>query len=84
MKEHAELGRTVVVKAFRKSNGAVGGGRKNHTGKKGVIYATDDAGKRVELAACRGATFRELSRKLFETGLVPRHVTIKPKGETHF
>ncbi|HSE35539.1 MAG TPA: hypothetical protein VLB83_05460 [Candidatus Paceibacterota bacterium] len=84
MKEHALLERTVVVKAFRKSKGTIADGRKGNTGKKGVIYGTDAEGKRVELAVCRGATFRDLSRKLFETGLVPRHVTIKSKGETRF
>lgn len=84
MKEHPTLGRTIVVKAYRKSTGNIADGRVGNTGKKAIIYGTDEAGNRVELARCKGATFRELSRELFKTGFVPRHVRINSKGETRF
>lgn len=85
MKERECLGRTIVVKSYRKSgNGAVGGGRKGNSGKKGTIYGTDESGKEVILAQCRAPTFRELSRELFATKLVPSGISIQRKGETRF
>lgn len=85
------LGRVVVVKTNRKSgNGGKGGGRKDNSGKRGVIYSVAEDGTRTELALLNGATFldgatfTDLSRKLRRTGLIPQHVTLNKSGETKF
>jgi len=84
MQEQPKLGRKVVVKTHRKhGNGAVGGGRKNSTGKRGIIYGIK-GDKEVELTRCDASTFRELKRKLYETGYIPRNVSISSSGETAF
>jgi DNA-binding PadR family transcriptional regulator len=84
MKESEVLGRKVVVKTWRKKgNGAIGGGRKNNSGKMGIIYQVSDQGEE-ELARCKGSTFKDLSRKLFDTGFIPRNVAISSSGETLF
>ena len=79
------LGRKVVVKAYRKhGNGAKGGGRKGQTGKKGSIYQLGNDGNCTKLATCEEPNFTELSKKLFATNFIPRHVRINSNGETHF
>lgn len=69
------LNRIVEISTQRKSNGAVGGGRKGNSVKKGV---------RTELARAEGPTFRALSRNLRSTGFLPNHVAINSYGETAF
>jgi hypothetical protein len=84
MKDSKTLGRKVIVKTWRKKgNGAVGGGRKNNSGKVGIIYQVSDQGEK-ELTRCKGSTFKDLSRKLFDTGFIPRNVSISSSGETLF
>ena len=84
MQERERLGRIIVVKAKRKGNGAIGGGRKNKSGKKGIIYELDAAGTRKEIAQASGHTRKDLSRNLRATGYVPEYVCINSSGETHF
>lgn len=85
MRDREMLGRVVVIKTRRKhGNGAVGGGRKNSSGKTGIIYQVGEDGKRTELARANGTTFTDLSRQLFKTELIPRDVTINSSGETAF
>lgn len=84
MRERAMLGRIVTITAKRKGNGAIGGGRKGSSGKKGVIYQVDDAGKKTELARASGATLKELSRELRKTGFIPEYVSLKSKGDTAY
>ena len=84
MYERVALGRLIVVKTKRKSNGAVGSGRKNNTGKVGTIYQLDERGNKTELAQRAGTTFRELSKKLHATGFIPRDVAINSRGKTEF
>lgn len=78
------LNRIVEISTQRKSNGAVGGGRKGNSGKKGVIYQLDQKGVKTELARAEGPTFRALSRNLRSTGFLPNHVAINSHGETAF
>jgi hypothetical protein len=85
MRDRELLGRKVVVKTWRKKgNGAIGSDRKNSSGKMGIIYQVDDQGKKSELARCTGTTFKDLSRKLFSTGFIPRCISISSSGETIF
>lgn len=85
MREREKIGRKVVVKTHRKhGNGAKGGGRKGQTGKRGIIYQLDPGGTQTELARFDRPTFKALSRALFDSGLVPSHVSIKSNGETVF
>lgn len=85
MSDDQKLHRVIVVKPYRKhGNGAIGGGRKGQTGKRGIIYQCDERGNRQELARYEQPTFRALSQKLFATGHVPRHIAIKQKGDTYF
>ena len=84
------LGRVVVVKPWRKSgNGGKGGGRQNNSGKRGVIYQVNPDGSRTELARDEGATFSDLTRKLFakrldNKRLIPDGVALNKSGETFF
>lgn len=79
----ASLGRKVIIKTHRKfGNGAKGGGRKGQTGKRGIIYKICEDGTEAELACIDESTFKTLSKKLFATGLIPRHVAINSSGET--
>jgi hypothetical protein len=85
MKEREKLGRKVVVKTFRKhGNGAVGGGRRGQSGKKGTIYSIAVDGTLTELAYEEGTSFTDLSQKLFATKFIPLYVAIKRSGETFF
>lgn len=83
-KDRKTLNRTVTVTAQRKGNGAIGGGRKGHSGKKGVIKGLDESGKQVELARATGTTMKDLSRELRKTGLIPEYVSLNSKGDTTF
>mgnify|MGYP001764475076 CR=1 FL=1 len=78
------LGRVIVIKTARKSNGAVGSRRKGNSGKTGWIYAIEPNGKRKELACVDGSTFSDVSKKLRETSLVPTWVAIKSHEDTHY
>ena len=82
--ERIPLKRTVVVTAQRKGNGAVGGGRKEKSGKKAVIWQNHDDGTRTELTRASGTTQKDLSRKLHATGFLPKDVSLDSKGETSF
>lgn len=82
--EKEPLGRIVKISAQRKSNGAIGGGRKGTSGKKGTIYQVHEDGARKELASISESTFKSLSRALRKTGLIPQHVTLNSHGETSF
>lgn len=86
MRDNKRLfGRKVVVKTWRKcGNGAIGSGRKGQTGKRGIVYQLDRHGKQTELTRHDAPTFKELSKKLFGTGLIPRNISIKSSGETVF
>ena len=85
MQERTKLNRVIVVKAQRKSNGAVGSRRKGNTGKKGTVYQLDVDGKthKEALTTQEGATLKDLSHNLRKTGLVPQYVTIG-KDTTYF
>lgn len=85
MREEDRLGRKVVIRTHRKyGNGAKGGGRKGETGKRGTIYQIGPDGKQTVLARNKGTTFKDLAKKLFKTGFIPRHVAINPSGATFF
>ena len=84
MRERELLGRVVKISTQRKSNGAVGGGRKNTSGKKGVIYQVGKVGARTELATVSESTFKTLSRELRKTGYIPQYVALNSYGETLF
>ncbi len=84
MQEVPKLGRTITIRAKRKSNGAVGSDRKNNTGKVATICAIGNNGNQTELAKVEGANFREVSRALRKTGLVPTHVAINHHGKTQY
>ncbi len=86
-KERTSLRRVVIIKPYRKSgNGAIGGGRKGNSGKRGVIYALAADGTHIEpaLASATGPTMTSLSRILRKTGFIPEHVSINSSGETYF
>ncbi len=89
--ERTAHNRVVVIKSWRKhGNGAKGGGRQGSTGKKGQIFQVATDGTRTALKLSKdadtltGATFADLSRKLRGTGLIPRHVALNSRGDTHF
>ena len=89
--ERTILNRVVVIKSWRKhGNGAKGGGRQGSSGKKGQIFQVADDGTRTALELAKdidvltGTTFADLSRKLRGTGLIPQHVALQSRGETHF
>ncbi|OGZ17006.1 MAG: hypothetical protein A2494_00765 [Candidatus Lloydbacteria bacterium RIFOXYC12_FULL_46_25] len=85
MEERKQLGRKVVIKTHRKhGNGAKGGGRKGQTGKRGIIYHIAGDGTQTELLREEGPTFKDLSKKLFKSGFIPRDVAINPSGTTFF
>ena len=84
MRDKEALGRVVVIGTQRKGNGAVGGGRKGKSGKKGVIYQLDNKGQRTELGRASGSTMKDLSRNLRATGHIPQYVTLNNYGETSF
>ena len=84
MKEKEKLNRLVVIGTQRKSNGAIGGGRKGNSGKKGVIFQIEKTGARTELAHASESTFKALGRALRKTGLIPHHVALNSYGETAF
>lgn len=85
MREKEQLGRKVVVKAYRKhGNGAIGSDRKGQSGKRGIIYELNGENGEKELIRFERPTFKALSKMLFGTGLIPRHVSIKSSGETVF
>jgi hypothetical protein len=85
MKEREKLGRKVVVTTYRKhGNGAVGGGRRGQSGKRGIIYSVAADGTETELAQREGPTFKKLSKKLFATKFIPPYVAINRSGETIF
>lgn len=79
-----EQGRTITISPYRKSgNGAVGSGRKNNSGKRGVVTQADAGGNRVVVIKTEAPTFCELSKQLHSLG-VPSHVSINKKSETHY
>ena len=82
--ERISFNRVVVVSAKRKGNGAIGGGRKDISGKKAVIWQRHPDGTRTELATACGSTIKDLSRKLRATGFIPQHVSLNSSGETSF
>ncbi len=85
MEERVRLGMKVVITTYRKhGNGAKGSGRKGQSGKRGIIYHMADDGTKKKLAKAEEPTFKELSKKLFDTGLIPRDVTINRSGTTEF
>jgi hypothetical protein len=84
MQERPKVGRTLVIKAKRKSNGAVGSDRKNNTGKVGIVYDTTNPGRWTEVGRVEGATFKDLCGNLRTAKLVPVHVTIDKRGDTSF
>jgi hypothetical protein len=79
------LGYVVVVKPFRKSNGAVGGGRKGSTGKRCLLYKMEEGGGRSLVSSVEGATAKDATRELRrQNRLIPQYVSIKDHGETFF
>jgi len=74
----------IVIKAQRKNNfGNKRTGRSGKTGKRAIIYKCID-GKEIELPRVSAPTFRELSRRLRESGLVPVNVILNHNGVTEF
>lgn len=90
--EHKLLGRVIVItQGWRKhGNGGVGGGRQGSTGKRGQIFQVASDGTRTALdlgggtLEFTGTTFKDLSRKLRATGLIPPHVAIDKKEDTSY
>ena len=92
--ERAILSRVIVITSgWRKhGNGGVGGGRQGSTGKKGQIFEVAKDGTRTaldlehgkEVFELTGTTFKDLSRKLRATGLIPPHVAIDKKEDTSY
>lgn len=83
--EPPKLGRKIVIKTDRKEgNGGKGGGRKGNTGKKAIVSAIDEHGVATELIRCKGGTFTELKKNLYNSGFVPRYVDIRKGQETMF
>lgn len=83
MRERESLGKVVKISTIRKSNGAVGSRRKGTSGKKGVIFQITKDGT-TELATATGSSFKDLSKKLRQTGHIPQDVALNKHGETHF
>jgi hypothetical protein len=82
--EKPKQGRTITVSPYRKSgNGAVGSGRQQNSGKRGVVTQKSDDGTSLVVIKTEAPTFRELSKKLHGLG-VPNHVSINKNGETHY
>ena len=76
--EQKKMGLTITISSHRKhGNGAIGGGRKNTSGKKAVIH--QEGGEKVTLT---GSTTKDLLRKIREYFTIPHYLTINAKGET--
>ena len=76
--------RTITISPYRKNgNGAVGSGRQNNSGKRGVVTQADEVGNSVVVIKTEAPTFRELSKQLHGLG-VPNHVSINKNGETYY
>ncbi|MFZ2832222.1 MAG: hypothetical protein WAZ40_03655 [Minisyncoccia bacterium] len=76
--ERKSMGLTISISSHRKNgNGAVGGGRKNTTGKKAVI--TQEGSERVTLT---GSTVTDLLREIRKKFNIPHTTQINRKGET--
>ncbi len=79
------LGRTVVMKAYRKhGNGAIGSGRKQSTGKRGSVYEINSQGERELLAKVEGPTAQAVLKELRAEGFIPTWVSVNNNGETSF
>lgn len=84
-KDRQILGYVVVVKPYRKGNGAVGGGRKGNTGKRCFLYKLEESGGRNLVSSVDGATAKEATRELRrQNRVIPQHVSINDRGETFF
>lgn len=85
MEERTNLGMKVVITTYRKhGNGAKGSCRKGQSGKRGFIYRIEEDGTETELLKAECPTFKELSKQLFKTRLIPRDITINRSGVTLF
>jgi hypothetical protein len=80
------LGLVVEVGSYRKSgNGAKGGGRKGNSGKRAKLFKFNKAGEKELLESAEGPTGSAAIRDLkSKTRMIPPHVAISNKGETHF
>ena len=79
--------RVVIIKPYRKNgNGAMGGGRKGNSGKRGVIYDLAADGTHIEpaLLSATGTTMASLSRVLRKSGFIPEYVALNKSGKTYF
>ncbi len=76
--EHKEIGLTIKISSHRKhGNGAVGGGRKNTSGKKAVISKIGN--ENVVITAC---TMCQLLKDIRSKFNIPPYIKINEKGET--
>ncbi len=72
------LGLTIIISSHRKhGNGAKGGGRKNSSGKKAVVFQKDK-----DPITLTGSTTSELMKSLRAQFRIPSSIVINPKGET--
>ena len=77
-------GYIVAISTFRKSKGGKRDGRSNSSGKVGRIFK-DVAGVRGEqVFVCEGPNFKDVSRQLRGSGIIPTYVTIDARKETRF
>jgi hypothetical protein len=77
-REKPALGITIKISTDRKrGNGAVGGGRKDSTGKKAIVSIEG-----ADPVKVTGSTAKDLLGKIRRQFSIPPHVRINEKGET--